>query len=55
MRRYAILVPVLDDWESLGRLIEDIDRATMAQTGSVEIVIIDDGSACLPSRRSRDR
>jgi hypothetical protein len=52
MRRYAILVPVLDDWESLARLIEDINRATMTQTGSVEIVIIDDGSASLPSLRS---
>jgi polyisoprenyl-phosphate glycosyltransferase len=50
MPRYAILVPVLDDWESLGHLIEDIDRATLALDGALELIILDDGSTNGPPR-----
>jgi hypothetical protein len=44
MPRYAILAPVLDDWQSLGHLIEDIDRATLAFDRALELIIVDDGS-----------
>src|SRR5262245_43276470 len=50
MPRYAILVPVLDDWESLGHLIEEIDRATLAFDHALELIVVDDGSSAPPPR-----
>ena len=47
-RRIAILVPVLDDWESLGCLVEDIGRAAAGSDFALEIIAIDDGSTTLP-------
>lgn len=46
--RFVILVPVLDDWDSLARLIEDIDRTAGLAARSLEILIIDDGSVSDP-------
>jgi polyisoprenyl-phosphate glycosyltransferase len=42
--RFAILAPVLDDWESLRHLIEDIDRTAALSQYQFEIIAIDDGS-----------
>ncbi len=38
-----ILIPVLDDWESVSRLIELIDQSIQEER-SVQVLIVDDGS-----------
>jgi polyisoprenyl-phosphate glycosyltransferase len=42
--KFVILAPLLDDWVSLSRLVEDISRTIEPARGSIEIVVIDDGS-----------
>jgi hypothetical protein len=46
--RFVVLTPVLDDWESLARLIADIDRTTRDAPFVLELLVVDDGSAGAP-------
>lgn len=49
--KLAIVTPVLDDWEVLTQLLQDLDRALapLAASGfSVHLVAVDDGSAQTP-------
>ena len=41
----AVVIPVLDDWHSLSLLLPSIDRSLDDAALSVEIVVVDDGSA----------
>ena len=42
--RLAIVIPVLDEWESLALLIPMLDRNLNRENFAVEVIIIDDGS-----------
>lgn len=44
-RKIAIVTPVLDDWESLDRLMEEIGSLPELQGGQITIVAVDDGSS----------
>ena len=50
-----ILIPVYDDWEAVGLLLERLDREVGHVPGRTHVVLIDDGSAissdALPPRR----
>ena len=50
--RFVVLIPVLDDWESLGLLIAGIDRRVGRARAALEIIAIDDGSVSEPSARA---
>jgi len=50
--RFAVVIPVLDDWESVGRLIDDIDRVAGSPHRVLEILIVDDGSIAELSARA---
>jgi polyisoprenyl-phosphate glycosyltransferase len=39
-----ILIPVYDDWEAAGLLLERLDGELQAAPGSIHVVLIDDGS-----------
>jgi len=43
-QRVLVLAPIFDDWESATRLLWDLDRVA-AGIGSVEVVLVDDGSS----------
>lgn len=43
-QRAVILMPVRDDWQSAGELIQRIDRAVDSGKWRLEIVLVDDGS-----------
>jgi glycosyltransferase involved in cell wall biosynthesis len=45
MRRLAVVTPVLDDWQSFSRLVEQIADHVAPDVAWMEIVAIDDGSA----------
>jgi hypothetical protein len=38
------LIPVFNDWESLVLLVPELDRSLAAAAGSVDLIIVDDGS-----------
>ena len=40
-----VLIPVYDDWEAVGLLLERLDRALKTVSGRTHVVLIDDGSA----------
>lgn len=42
--RVVILIPLRDDWLSVAELMSQLDRALVGQPGSVEILLVDDGS-----------
>jgi hypothetical protein len=44
-----ILIPVLDDWDSLGVLVTDIDRALASRGWRAEVQIVDDGGCPPPA------
>lgn len=46
--RYVVLIPVLDDWDSLAPLIAAIDRAAAAAPYDLEVLVVDDGSLTPP-------
>lgn len=48
-----ILIPVYDDWEAAGLLIERLDREMHAVRGLIHIVLIDDGSSVPADRLPR--
>lgn len=44
-RRLHVLIPVYDDWEVLGLLLERLDRALAEQHLEADVLVLDDGSA----------
>jgi glycosyltransferase involved in cell wall biosynthesis len=44
-----VLIPILDDWESVGEVIMRLDRAFAASPDSLAIILVDDGSTTEPS------
>lgn len=42
--RIVLLLPVLDDWDALGRLLHEADRVLAAENLEVQVVVVDDGS-----------
>jgi hypothetical protein len=40
----AIVIPVLDDWNSLGLLLPILDKTLADQSLSTEVIVVDDGS-----------
>jgi len=42
--RDVILIPVFNDWESLALLVPELDRSLVAASGSVDLIVVDDGS-----------
>jgi hypothetical protein len=46
--RITIVIPVLDDWESLSLLVERIDHAAVEWPGEFHVLVVDDGSAQQP-------
>ncbi len=40
-----IVIPLLDDWESVGHLLRDLDRTAAAAGQSYGVLLVDDGSA----------
>ena len=45
---FTILMPVYDDWEALGLLLERLDSILSDQMMLVRVLIVDDGSICEP-------
>ncbi len=45
----TILIPILDDWESLAALLPAIDEAVGAMEGPVRVVVVDDASEKAPT------
>jgi hypothetical protein len=45
MKRLAVVIPVLDDWQSLAVLVKKIARHVAPHVEWIEIVAVDDGSA----------
>lgn len=43
-RRLHVLIPVYDDWEVLGLLLERLDRALLEQRLEADLLVLDDGS-----------
>lgn len=43
--RLVVLIPVFNDWESVGRVIPDLDRVLASQSCEAYLVIVDDGSS----------
>lgn len=46
--RITIVIPVLDDWESLSLLVARIDHAAVDWPGEFHVLVVDDGSAQQP-------
>lgn len=44
MTKIAIILPVLDDWESLNVLLNQVDQALSCVNITLDIIVIDDGS-----------
>ena len=45
---FTILMPVYDDWEALGLLLERLDSVLSDQMMLARVLIVDDGSTCEP-------
>lgn len=45
----VIVTPVLDDWEAFGALVPKLDAALLASGERASILVVDDGSATVPS------
>lgn len=45
---YAVLMPVLDDWDAARRVIEHVDREFAAAGSRVSVLLVDDGSSTPP-------
>jgi hypothetical protein len=46
--RITIVIPVLDDWESVSLLVRRIDQALGGAAGEFRLVVVDDGSSRQP-------
>src|SRR4051794_39213529 len=46
--RFAILTPVLDDWESFSFLLQDIARTLDGHDVAIDVIAVDDGSVQQP-------
>lgn len=46
--RITIVIPVLDDWESVSLLVQRIDHALVEAAGEFHLVVVDDGSSQRP-------
>ena len=44
MKNFKILIPVYNDWQSLSKLLSDIDNEIINIDHKVSVIIIDDGS-----------
>jgi hypothetical protein len=49
INKIAIILPVFDDWESAGLLIEDIGKQPYASRYRICVVAVDDGSVIVPT------
>lgn len=49
MEPTVIVTPVLDDWEAFGALVPRLDAALLASGERASILVVDDGSATVPS------
>ncbi|MDQ6886938.1 MAG: glycosyltransferase [Gemmatimonadota bacterium] len=45
---YVVLIPVLDDWEALGQLLELLDKEFAERSLRARVLVIDDGSQLPP-------
>ena len=48
MAKLRIIVPIFNDWDSLGILLRDLDRVAAGLPVRVAVSVIDDGSTVLP-------
>lgn len=46
----AVLIPIFNDWEVVGRLLGKLDEALKASGHSAEVLLVDDGSTDPPPR-----
>ncbi len=44
IERLLVLMPVRDDWPSAAEMIRRLDKAVSPQAGSLEVILVDDGS-----------
>jgi hypothetical protein len=43
-----VLIPIFNDWDSVGEVISGLDRAFAASLDSVDVLLVDDGSTAPP-------
>ena len=44
MKKFIILIPLFNDWKSVGKLLQEIDSQTKNWDSDVSIIIINDAS-----------
>ena len=44
MKKYTILIPVYNDWESVSQLIKNIDLEIQKESSDVSVIIVNDNS-----------
>ena len=44
MKKFIILIPLFNDWKSVGKLLQEIDSQTKNWDSDVSVIIINDAS-----------
>ena len=44
MKKFIILIPLFNDWKSVGKLLQEIDLQTKNWDSEVSVIIINDAS-----------